>query len=173
METQTGVLLLSSMLMLIVLLAFVFVARNSGEVREYSPIQAAAYSFRAKLFWSLMVLGVIVATATLTNLPYATANTNQQVIEVVGHQWYWEVSGNEVEVGKPVVFNVTSGDVNHGLGIYDDKLRIVAQTQAMPDYINKLQHTFEKTGTYKFLCLEFCGLAHHAMVFELNVVAKK
>jgi len=76
-----------------------------------------------------------------------------------------------VEVGKPVVFKVTGADVNHGFGIYNEDLRLLGQTQAMPGYTNKLVYTFNKPGKYRILCLEYCGLAHHAMITELNVKA--
>jgi cytochrome c oxidase subunit II len=74
-------------------------------------------------------------------------------------------------VGKAVEFHVTGSDVNHGFGIYDPQLRLVAQTQAMPGYTNVLRHTFTKPGSYKILCLEYCGLAHHTMMAEFNVRA--
>jgi cytochrome c oxidase subunit 2 len=95
------------------------------------------------------------------------------VIRAAGHQWRWELSKTEVVAGKPVEFHVTGADVNHGFGIYDPQLRLVAQTQAMPGYTNVLRHTFAQPGTYRILCLEYCGLAHHAMMSELTVLASE
>jgi cytochrome c oxidase subunit 2 len=43
-----------------------------------------------------------------------------------------------------VVFEVTYGDINHGFGVYVMNGRLIAQTQAMPDYINPLIHVFSK-----------------------------
>jgi cytochrome c oxidase subunit 2 len=88
----------------------------------------------------------------------------------VGYQWRWELSRTEVIAGQPVEFRITSADVNHGFGIYDTNLRLVAQTQAMPGYTNTLRHTFDAEGTYRILCMEYCGLAHHNMVTEIKVV---
>ena len=68
-----------------------------------------------------------------------------------------------------MIFNVTSGDVNHGLGVYDPSMRMVGQAQAMPGYVNRLAVTLDRPGTYKLLCMEYCGLVHHAMVSELTV----
>jgi cytochrome c oxidase subunit 2 len=48
----------------------------------------------------------------------------------------------------------------------------VAQTQSMPGYTNVLRHTFDEPGTYKILCLEYCGLGHHEMSAEINVVKR-
>ena len=77
-----------------------------------------------------------------------------------------------MSVGEPVEFRVTSADVNHGFGIYDESLRLLAQTQAMPGYTNRLRFTFQKPGKYRILCLEYCGLGHHEMPAEISVVAR-
>ncbi len=94
-----------------------------------------------------------------------------QVINVVGHQWSWELSATQIEAGVPVEFRVTSADVNHGFAIYAPDGRIVTQTQAMPGYTNKILYTFDKPGKYMIRCLEYCGLGHTAMFSELDVVA--
>jgi len=39
----------------------------------------------------------------------------------------------------------------------------------MPGYVNRLGYTFTETGEYEVLCLEYCGLAHHAMVAKIIV----
>jgi cytochrome c oxidase subunit 2 len=85
--------------------------------------------------------------------------------------WYWQLHPAQVESGRPVLFNVTSADVNHGLGIYDQDLRLLTQTQAMPGYVNKLAYTFTQPGIYRLMCLEYCGLAHHGMMGFLEVTA--
>ncbi len=73
--------------------------------------------------------------------------------------------------GRPVEFRVTAGDVNHGMGVYDETLRLLVQVQAMPGFTNRLVYTFAEPGTYRLLCLEYCGLAHHGMIAELKVTA--
>lgn len=74
-------------------------------------------------------------------------------------------SGESIELplGEPVEFRVTSLDVNHGFGIYNARSELVAQTQAMPGYVNRLRWEFKEPGTYKVLCLEYCGLGHPVM----------
>ena len=68
-----------------------------------------------------------------------------------------------------MVFEVTAGDVTHGLGVYSPEMRMIGQTQAMPGYSNALELTLDKPGAYRLLCMEYCGLAHHAMVSEITV----
>ncbi|HRP68600.1 MAG TPA: hypothetical protein PLY93_03635, partial [Turneriella sp.] len=55
--------------------------------------------------------------------------------------------------------------------IYDSGQRIVAQTQAMPHYTNRLRVKFDKPGDYSVLCLEYCGLGHHKMRSAFKVAA--
>ena len=94
-----------------------------------------------------------------------------QVVNVVGRQWAWQISPGEVKAGVPVEFDVTSADVNHGFAIYGPDDRIAIETRAMPGFTNRLLYTFTTPGTYRILCLEYCGLAHHGMFGEVKVVA--
>lgn len=171
---QETVWLITLTLMALILGVFIYVAINSSKpVPDYDSVLARALSLRARLFWLLLVAGVIIYFATTRVLPYAA--TRGQVaegaveIDAVGRQWFWRLSRSEVEAGTTVIFNVTTEDVNHGLGIYDNDLRLLAQTQAMPGYRNKLKYTFDKPGEYKLMCLEYCGLSHHVMIASFNV----
>lgn len=150
----------------VIIVIFLRVVVLSRTAQEYGPVQSTASRLRGWLFWGLVVLGVIVAAFTLRGLPHlaATGGDDVQVVNATGYQWYWDMDEYVVKAGQPVEFHVTSGDVNHGFGIYDPDLRLVAQVQAMPGYINVLRHTFEQPGIYQILCLEYCGLAHHGMI---------
>ena len=171
---QETVWFISLLLMAVIAAVFVYVAVNSSRtVQDYAAVQARALSFRARLFWLLLVVGAIIFFATTRVLPYASTHgvlaADAVEIDAVGRQWFWELSQNEVEAGATVIFNVTTEDVNHGMGIYDSELRLLAQTQAMPGYENKLQFTFNEPGEYKLMCLEYCGLAHHSMIIPFIV----
>ena len=159
--------------LLIVAGAFVFVLMSSKTKDDDSDgIMKRAYAVRKGFFIVFIAGGIVITALTLKNLPYdAPAKVADDAIKVnvTGHQWYWDIQKTDFVVGQPVIFNVTSSDVNHGFGIYDDKLRLLNQTQAMPGYINSLAHVFNQPGKYKILCLEYCGLSHHSMVAELTV----
>jgi cytochrome c oxidase subunit II len=100
-------------------------------------------------------------------------------VKVVGEMWSFTLTpspggtpsdGNLVlPVGKTVEFDVTSKDVNHNFAIYNSAGELIAQVQAMPDYTNRLFYTFKAAGHYYVLCLEYCGVAHHAMNIEFDV----
>jgi cytochrome c oxidase subunit 2 len=169
---QEQVWIVTLVLMIMIIAPFIYVARSARNAAEYAPIQKSAGRVRTALFWGLVVLLTPVVVYSLSDLPYAGPAADggePMVIRAVGHQWYWEIDTRTVPAGHPVAFHVTSADVNHGFGIYDTDMHIVAQTQAMPEYTNVLHHTFTEPGTYRILCMEYCGLAHHGMMAEITV----
>lgn len=152
---------------------FAMVAAKAGPAAEYGTVQASAYRLRTNVFLGLVIAGLAITAATLRDLPYVAADAppTSQIVTATGYQWYWELDRKSVATGQPVEFRITSADVNHGFGIYDADNRLLTQAQAMPGYINQLRYTFEKPGTYRLLCLEYCGLAHHDMIAEIEVRA--
>ena len=152
---------------------FVIVTSKKAEA-DYPSITKKWYGVRGKWFLFLITLGLVITYFSLSPFPIPDQKkdypaNDHQVVKVGAYQWYWTMTPDTVEAGKPVAFLVTGEDVNHGFGIYDENLKLVGQTQAMPGYTNKLVHVFDKPGKYKILCLEYCGLAHHAMITELTV----
>jgi cytochrome c oxidase subunit 2 len=153
---------------------FLWVAANAGRSDDDAAGMArAAYRWRAHLFWVVLVAGVIITFATLSQWPIPghalAANKPDTVIRAVGAQWRWTLDRNTVRAGELVESQVSADDVNHGFAIYQGKSRIIAQTQAMPGYVNKLQVRFTEPGEYEVLCLEYCGLAHHGMRAAIKV----
>lgn len=164
-------------IVLIALLAitFFYVVMHSRREGDGAAVAAATGRWRARVLWGVTLLCIPVVAYTLTELPYARqaiADLGTIEVQAKGYQWYWEISRTELPVGKPIEFQVTSADVNHGFAIYDTDMKIVTQTQAMPGVTNVLRYTFEQPGTYRILCLEYCGVAHHAMMTELHLVAQ-
>jgi cytochrome c oxidase subunit 2 len=169
---QSAAWQITLVLVAVLLAVFAYVAVRADDKADDAPLAQGAARIRTILFWGLVVAFVPIVGYTLTRLPYSPPAAEvgpSQVIHAVGQQWRWELSSTEVEVGKSVAFHVTARDVNHGFGLYDPDLKIVAQVQAMPGYTNVLHHTFTRPGKYKVLCLEYCGLAHHGMMAEIVV----
>jgi len=166
---QVYVLVVSLLLMVAVAAAFWWAVRHSGaDAQRQSGGHVEGY--RTGLFWALVVLGVVVAVATLRPWPYdASAADDAVVVTATGSQWSWEIEPREVPVSRPIVFRVTSSDVNHGFGVYDSDGAMLFQTQAMPGYVNQVRYTFTKAGKYRVLCMEYCGLVHHEMIEEIKV----
>jgi cytochrome c oxidase subunit II len=156
---------------------FAWVAAGSDFALEnYGPVIASAYRLRGWLFAGAVILLAAINYRALGELPYAgfvPRPTGPLVTAAAsGEQWAWSISPNVFGVGQTVDFHVTSKDVNHGFGLYDPGMRLVAQTQAMPGYTNVLRYTFTQPGTYRVLCLEYCGLVHHDMKSEITVRAQ-
>jgi cytochrome c oxidase subunit 2 len=148
-------------------------ARASQPATDAAAIAPRAYRWRARLFWAVMIAGVAISFGTLSNWPIPgharAAAKPDTVIRAVGHQWRWQLDRDTVRAGELVEFHVTASDVNHGFAIYRGKHELVAQTQSMPGYVNKLQVRFDAPGEYEVLCLEYCGTAHHGMRAVIKV----
>ncbi len=155
-------------------LAFVVVVAMARRPGDAKLVQKRAYAVRRWWFFALVLGGIGVTWASLTPFPLpAQGGPAQapQVVEAVARQWSWQLSASRISAGVPVEFRVSSEDVNHSFAVYGPDGRIVTQTQAMPGFTNRVVHTFRQPGKYRVLCLEYCGVAHHGMAAEFEVVA--
>ncbi|GBC94394.1 Cytochrome c oxidase subunit 2 [bacterium HR16] len=166
---------------------FAWSARTPLDGEEYYK---AVARLRRPLFIVLVLLLAATLALTLPRIPYPRRDiVPDRVVHVVGKQFSFAVSeqpittdadfaraiGERVRLpaGALVEFRVTSRDVNHGFAVYDPEGHLLGQTQAMPGYVNRLLMRFDKPGTYHALCLEYCGLAHHAMRGTFEVLASE
>jgi cytochrome c oxidase subunit 2 len=163
--------LVTVILVAILAATFLRIVSTASSRSEYEPIAKRATSWRPRLFWLLALFTVVVLAFTLRRLPYSRGDGGAppQVVRIIGSQWVWVLSHDTVQSGQPVEFQVTSSDVNHGFGIYDARMRLLAQVQAMPKYTNMLRYTFATPGRYTIRCLEYCGMVHHEMRTDLIV----
>jgi cytochrome c oxidase subunit II len=169
---QDTVWLISLILMTAIAVVFLWVAAGARRKADAEAVQRRAYRLRAGWFWLLIVVIAVASVTTLRALPYPDSQpqaASRVIVRATGAQWAWTIEGPDLVVGKPVEFQVTSTDVNHGFGIYNPTMEMMAQTQAMPGYVNRLRLTFIEPGTYHILCLEYCGLVHHQMMTDLVV----
>jgi cytochrome c oxidase subunit 2 len=160
----------------LVALGFIHVIIQAGKSADDEARARSARTARrlqVGLFGVLLVIFLAGSWATLRRFPIAPQHREldvQQVVMVVGSQFSWRIDSATVRAGATVEFRVTSTDVNHGFAIYAPDGYIVAQTQAMPGYTNKLLYTFTEPGTYTVHCLEYCGLGHSPMTATIQVV---
>jgi cytochrome c oxidase subunit II len=163
---------------LIIIGVFTGIAVSTRQTRSVE--YAKASRLRLLFFASLTAILVTFLVLTLPHLPYAlNARAPDRIVHAVGKQYAWSLTEQTgptlatwdqdfspsvtVPVRTQVEFRVTTLDVNHGFSLYAPNGRLVAQTQAMPGYMNRLRVTFDEPGTYTVLCLEFCGMSHHRM----------
>lgn len=165
------ILLVSLAVMALVAGAFIAAVRASRATKEPPP---GVERRRGGLIWSLLILGIVVTAASLWRWPHdVRADSGAVTVNVTGAQWSWEIDQGAIPAGATVIFNVHTKDVNHGMGVYDPHGRLLAQTQGMPGYVNQVRYVFEQPGTYRVLCLEFCGIGHHDMTNAFEVVANE
>ena len=50
-------------------------------------------------------------------------------------------------------------------------MTLLTQVQAIPGCTTRVTYTFEESGGYQLLCMEYCGGAHQDLVKEFEVVA--
>jgi len=123
--------------------------------------------------WFAIVVVLLVALlfATIFFTPYGrSAGPDAQVEKIEGLQFAWLVPGKPLEAGRPVEFRLTSRDVSHGFAVYTSRGRLLFQVQVTPGKTQTYVYTFKRPGTYKIICLEYCGLDHARMQSRLTVV---
>jgi len=139
--------------------------------------------YKARRGYFLVLVGVaalaLAFTLPTTPYPYRFGDNRPEVtVKVSGQMWSWTIGSDSggpqqgklvLPAGKLVEFDVSATDVNHNFAIYDSTGALIAQVQAMPGYNNHLFHTFDAPGRYYVLCLEYCGIAHHAMNTDFEV----
>jgi len=109
---------------------------------------------------------------TIASAHAATTRTDIQNIDLSAKSWAYELSSREIEAGRPVRFSGRSTDTMHGFAVYHPDGRMLFTMMLMPGLSKptSLVHTFKEPGKYKVRCLEYCGVAHHAMQDELTIV---
>ncbi len=145
-----------------------WVMRSSRDRAAYGEIAEGLEVLRRRLFFVIAIAAVVVFLGTQIILPYqpvreVVVGEPSMIIRVTTSQFEFNLSNTTLPVNQPIEFDVTSIDVNHGFGIYDPNGKIVAQTQSMPGYTNRLIVNFTEKGQYRIHCLEYCGVDHWAM----------
>ena len=104
---------------------------------------------------------------------------NPLKVEVVGHQWWWEVSypnddqpdlafttANEIHllVGRPALIEIKSRDVIHSFWVPN----LHGKTDAVPGRTNRIWLQADTPGTWRGQCAEYCGLQHAHMAMTVT-----
>ncbi len=139
--------------------------------REQTFILIAGVGIPTLFLIGFLTLSVRAGTAVSEHPEEATV-----MLEVVGHQFWWEVhypnhgvvTANEIHipVGEPVEVHITSADVIHSFWIPQ---LAPGKLDMNPGRFNTLWLFAEEAGLYRGQCTEFCGVQHAHMA--LLVVA--
>jgi cytochrome c oxidase subunit 2 len=125
-----------------------------------------------------LVILMVVFGATVRAMRFVPTSAPPEalVVEVVGHQFWWEVRYPEhgvtvrdelhIPVGRPVNLQLRSADVIHSFWVPE----LAGKIDMLPDHPNTLVLEADRPGVHLSRCAEFCGLEHTRMV--LTVVAE-
>jgi cytochrome c oxidase subunit II len=167
----------------------VAVVRGRRHLRELAglqgePTQNAERKWRTGLIvftaaTALILAGLTIAT-WLTDRALARAGGGSPLeIEVIGHQWWWEVryrhpissrmvrTANELHLPAGHTAHVTlrSGDVIHSLWIPN----LAGKQDLIPGRTVDLSLHPLHSGVFRAQCAEYCGLQHANMALDVTV----
>jgi cytochrome c oxidase subunit 2 len=127
---------------------------------------------------TVVLLFVLLVVSISTGSQIAGLHSRNPVsIQVIGHQWWWEViypnpqadqtvvTANEIHipVGVPVVINSTSQDVIHSFWAP----QIHGKRDLIPGYQTAVWIEADEPGHFRGQCAEFCGAQHAKMAFSI------
>jgi len=125
----------------------------------------------------VILLGVFIVTAATLAKTSHPPTRARFMVEVTGHQWWWEVhypttdptqnvtTANEIHipVGEPVELRVESRDVAHSFWVP----RLQGKIDLIPGQTNTFWIRADTAGIYRGQCAEYCGMQHAHMAFEV------
>ncbi|HMQ50576.1 MAG TPA: cytochrome c oxidase subunit II [Anaerolineae bacterium] len=152
-------------------------SRPDVSLHESNPAQDRRFIVFGGLLLPAVVLGIVYVSAIWTMRALAApAEADEIVIEIVGHQYWWEIhypdfevtTANEIHLpaGQPVRLRVTSADVIHSFWVPE----LHGKIDLIPGQVNGFWLQADEPGIYLGLCAEFCGVQHAKML--LRVVAE-
>jgi cytochrome c oxidase subunit 2 len=120
----------------------------------------------------VVLIGLFVLTvAVLPSVSAPAPGEGALTVEVVGHQFWWEVryperdvtTANEIHIPThtPVELRVRTRDVIHSFWVP----RLDRKIDMIPGRTNRILLQADRPGVYRGQCAEFCGLAHAQMAF--------
>jgi cytochrome c oxidase subunit 2 len=144
---------------------------DAGERRRWKAVTTAA---GASAFLLLLLLGASVVAGRKVATP---AGSEALAIQVVGHQWWWEVhypapvpsdevvTANEIHVPveRTVRLALGSYDVIHSFWAPN----LNGKKDLIPGRATTLTFRVGRAGTYEGRCAEFCGYQHAHMGFRV------
>lgn len=85
-------------------------------------------------------------------------------IYLLGRMWRW-YPVLRLQEGVQYTLHLSSADINHGFSLYPVNLNF----QIVPGYDYALKIVPNKSGDFRVICNEFCGVGHHMMVGKVVV----
>jgi cytochrome c oxidase subunit 2 len=90
---------------------------------------------------------------------------NQYTVHMTAQMWRYDPTEVRVPAGSEVTFIITSKDITHGIIIEEHAVNLML----LPGQIARATATFNRPGTYRMVCHEYCGPGHHNMIGTIIV----
>jgi cytochrome c oxidase subunit II len=144
---------------------------GAGDADPEPEGHALRWIFLAGVAIPAVILVGLTATTVLTGarISMASRDADALVVDVIGHQFWWEVrypdaavvTANEIHIpaGRPVRLRLASNDVIHSIWIP----RLHGKLDLTPGRVSELVVQADEPGTYRGFCAEFCGAQHALM----------
>lgn len=131
-----------------------------------------------ELVWTIIpiLICIVLVIPTIHDafvLASPPAGSNPLVVDVVGHQWWWEfdypgqgvVTADEmhIPVGRVIELKLTSADVLHSFWVP----ALAGKEDTVPGVTNTMWLKADAAGLYPGQCAEFCGTSHSLMRFDV------
>jgi cytochrome c oxidase subunit II len=97
----------------------------------------------------------------------AANDPGERVVHVVARKFTYSPDVIELQLGVPVVIELTSADRDHGFSVPELGLRIDVE----PGKSARVRVVPQKVGTFDFHCDVFCGSGHEEMAGRIVVSA--
>ena len=86
-------------------------------------------------------------------------------VYLIGRMWQW-YPALQLQKGVQYTLHLSAEDVNHGFSLYPVNLNF----QVVPGYDYGLRVVPNRSGDFRIICNEFCGIGHHLMVGKVTVL---
>jgi cytochrome c oxidase subunit II len=141
-------------------------------VRALNTAVSGAVTLTVLILFALLVISVRTGRAIA-----APGDGRALTIEVVGHQWWWEITydadmpsrrvtlANEIHIplNRPIALKVTSRDVIHSFWAPN----LLGKRDLIPGYTTAVWLQADRAGVFRGQCAEFCGRQHAHMAFHV------
>ena len=111
---------------------------------------------------------IILLASVLASASLAGPGVTPQRITIVAKRFSYQPDQITVQKGRPVILDLTSEDVTHGLKLKDFGIKVTIHKGK----ITEVEFTPEQTGRFVGRCSHFCGMGHGSMTLVINAVDK-
>lgn len=144
-------------------------ADAAGETHAVGPLSVRFVVIAGAIVPAIILVGLLIYSLGTNRVLAAPPADEALTIEVIGHQWWWEVrypesgvvTANEmiIPVGVPVRLEFSSVDVIHSFWVP----ALNGKMDLIPGQTTELPIEASQPGEYFGFCAEFCGVQHAKM----------